>query len=283
MATIDYLGDGTYGSNNPTSITFPFKPAIIYILSGFMPKEGTQLPSGYWVLPFLMEKSNTYYYNGRVYIKKSASEETFSWYSSNSANYQGNVNLINYRVFAIGGFNKNILSKGTEWIITSNSSWTVPYSGNYNIELYGGRRSFAIGSQYNSQWDSWEYNIITGGASCQLYESIYLTANDIIPITIGVGSNSSSVATRTSFGSYSVNGGGNGIANSYSSYTVGSGAGNKGKDGISYTTVQTRYVPVTYSSGTLSTLYGYSAGNHDFSQSTISNARNGAVYIKYIQ
>ena len=116
----------------------------------------------------------------------------------------------------------------TEWVITSSGSWTVPRTGRYMLELYGGGGGV---SNYGSMDEG---DAIQGGSSCQRYDSISLTARDSIVVTIGVGGSSSydngthPAGTGTSFGTYSVDGGG---AADGRTATGGSGSGNLGTSG----------------------------------------------------
>lgn len=140
---------------------------------------------------------------------------------------------------------------GNEWIITSSGTWTVPRTGRYYIELYG---MGGIGQYYYG-------NFASGGSSCQSYDNVQMTKGSSIAVVIG--SNSSS---KTSFGSKSVDNGGN-AANAT---TPGKGTGNLGADGVASSSGD--YV-INYGKGVLSKYYGAGGGN-------IGNP--GAVYIKYL-
>ena len=119
---------------------------------------------------------------------------------------------------------------GNEWIITSSGTWTVPRTGRYYIELYG---MGGIGQYYYS-------NCASGGSSCQSYDNVQMTKGSSIAVVIG--SNSSS---KTSFGSKSVDNGGN-AANAT---TPGKGTGNLGADGVASSSGD--YV-INYGKGVLS-------------------------------
>lgn len=150
------------------------------------------------------------------------------------------------------------------------------------VELYGRGRYFDF---YNYYDNGQSYIIACGGSSCQVYDSIYLIKNSTMSISIGQGSSGSDVvATRTTFGSYSVDGGGSGMAKSQVYYAGGKGAGNKGQTGSVKDTVDRYNIPITYSTGTFYSLYGYSAGYKDTSSSSsFVQGGNGAVYIKYLR
>ena len=190
---------------------------------------------------------NTFAY-GECFITSSTDRKTFSLFSENSASSQYNKESEIYYFAAIGGYD---MGGGNEWIITSSRTWTVPRTGRYYIELYG---MGGIGKYYYS-------NNASGGSSCQSYDNVQMTKGRSIAVVIG--SNSSS---KTSFGSKSVDNGGN-AANER---TPGKGTGNLGADGVASSSGD--YV-INYGKGVLSKTYGAGGG-------TIGGP--GAVYIKYL-
>lgn len=160
-------------------------------------------------------------------------------------------------------------------MITSSGSWTVPRTGRYYIELYGG------GGGVNRYGDVTKGSSIQGGSSCQSYSSINLVAGDSIAVTIGVGGTSAygyaSQATGTSFGAYSVDGGGmgNGI-----SKEGGSGSGNLGTSGSVVMFADADY---NNNNGTLGSMYGQGGyGGRSSSSSYGEKGTDGAVYLKYL-
>ncbi len=149
----------------------------------------------------------------------------------------------------------------TEWTITSSGTWAVPKTGRYYIELYGGGGSTTFRSFYQ------------GGSSCQSYDSISLTAGDVVNVTIGAGLNAGQIGTRggtTTFGQYSVLGGEKG-----SDGAGGAGSGNKGTDGQYVGSDGAR----NNSTGTLGQTYGYGVNGAPAGY-TIGGP--GAVYLKYL-
>ena len=97
----------------------------------------------------------------------------------------------------------------TTFLITSSTTFTVPYTGNYYLELYG----------WGGGCGGLKDCSLQGGSSCQSYDSIALTAGSKINVSIGVGGTSTgptnhehesegSAGTSTTFGDYTVNGGG---------------------------------------------------------------------------
>ena len=89
-----------------------------------------------------------------------------------------------YCYVAIGGID---LGEIYEIVITKSGNWTVPLSGRYYLELYGGGGS---ADGYG----------ITRSSSCQSFDSINLTKREIINVSIGIGATYPSQATGTSFG-----------------------------------------------------------------------------------
>ena len=159
----------------------------------------------------------------------------------------------------------------TEWTITSSGTWTVPKTGRYMLELYGGGGG-TIRGVGNSGY--------TGGSSCQHYDSVNLTARTSLNVTIGKAGNSVSSTVgvtdggSTTFGSYSVDGGGKATTSA-----AGSGAGNYGKSGIH---VSGSTATPTTNDGVYGSVYGVGSGGRGGSGGTAVPATAGAVYLKYL-
>ena len=152
---------------------------------------------------------------------------------------------------------------GTEWIITSSGTWTVPKTGRYMLELYGGGGVPARNSGYQ------------GGSSCQHYNSISLTAGQSISVTVGAAgevgmTGSITSGGNTTFGSYTVAHGGNGTSSA-----GGAASGNLGTAGT-YFSGKTN----NYGNGVLSQRYGY--GVNMGPKDNFAHGSAGAVYLKYL-
>lgn len=149
----------------------------------------------------------------------------------------------------------------TEWLITSSGFWTVPRTGRYYIELYGGG-----GGSWRSGTGEAGY---AAGSSCQSQASVSLTAGSSVSVTIGTkgrGGNYTALAGgATTFGSYTVNGGG-----ASSASAGGDGAGNLGQSGTERAIGNNT---VTTNGGVYGSVYGCGAGVYE-------NGTNGAVYLK---
>ena len=100
-------------------------------------------------------------------------------------------------------------------------------------------------------------NYASGGSSCQSYDNVRMTSGSSIAVVIG-----SSSSSKTSFGSKSVDNGGN-AANER---TPGKGTGNLGADGV----VSSNGYVINYGKGVLSKKYGF------------GGLGPGAVYLKYL-
>lgn len=106
LYTGQYTGTGVYGKNNPTSVTFPFKP-IIFIVPKSFPKNMIYTFGGTVSIIFCDQLGTNYdsFHVGAssstasLYIKQNGN--TLSWYSS-AANVQGNSEYT-YYFAAIGG------------------------------------------------------------------------------------------------------------------------------------------------------------------------------------
>ncbi|MBO3280968.1 hypothetical protein [Intestinimonas butyriciproducens] len=123
IATGSYTGTGTYGANNPCSLTFPFVPKLIMLL-GNVGADGSYSPSlgassgGYCVHLINVDKLTTTYQAGLglanysrfdAYGKKSSDGKTFSWYynytgsrPNDGINYQCNISGTVYYYAIIG-------------------------------------------------------------------------------------------------------------------------------------------------------------------------------------
>ena len=116
LYTGSYMGTGTYGESNPTILTFPFEPIII-----FMPAYMTGDSRGLDIIQTnMVTESYGGFYNtfasGVCFIKSSTDRKTFSLYATDNANDQYNVKNQIYHFAAIGGYD---MGGATEWTITS--------------------------------------------------------------------------------------------------------------------------------------------------------------------
>lgn len=114
IETGSYTGTGTYGSSNPNSLTFGFKPSIVFILSQVNPGDISVMGGHYGLLqfftPFIEPSYATYGYGYFNFSANSiGSKSNFSkflnntlwWYNNGSADSQFNQDKT-YRYFAIG-------------------------------------------------------------------------------------------------------------------------------------------------------------------------------------
>lgn len=110
MATGSYAATGTYGSNNPNSLTFDFAPKIFAIAVQY--SSNNQNNSQIFVLPKLNGNASpktggscsisTWEYTKKVYTYASADGKTVYWYSADNATAQMNQSGFTYAYFAIG-------------------------------------------------------------------------------------------------------------------------------------------------------------------------------------
>ena len=101
-----YTGTGTYGKNNPTSITFPFAPSIFFFPNQI---KYPRYNVFYGMLAISTFSLSTDYIDVRtpgsstsIYMKKSSDGKTITWYSVESDD-QMNESGIVYYYSAIGG------------------------------------------------------------------------------------------------------------------------------------------------------------------------------------
>lgn len=266
LYTGQYTGTGTYGSSNPTTLQFPFKP-ILFIVPQWS-YESTFYPSVIICSGFNNNYRQTQVRDGATIYKPNikVSSNKISIYAD-GGNDQFNSLGATYYFAAIGGYD---MGGQTEWTITSSGTWTVPRTGRYYIELYGGG-----GGAWQTNPN--DFNAYQGGSSCQFYNNINLNKDDVISVSLGVGGgvSTSSItpspaeATGTTFGSYSVAGGGRAMS------AIGSAAGNLGIDG------HRGISGPNSSNGKYGALYGY-GGFFSPTAGTSSAGGPGAVYLKYL-
>lgn len=154
---------------------------------------------------------------------------------------------------------------GTIWLFTEDGTFNVPQTGTYQVEMHGGGGG---GSYLKSS------NAVVGGAgggSGEIY-TVELTKGQIINVTIGegcIGGNYAKADTvfggTTTFGSLSVEGGGNGSGSTAEGGAGGSASGRIATDGE-----HLRYVNIAGETGTLG---GY--GNANIPEQTYGNGGNG--------
>ena len=260
LYTGQYTGTGTYGQNNPTSITFPFEPILL-----IGPNTHNTLRRNTVIICNEIDTTyngNYYWFeDSQVAMKKSDDKKTISWFSAHPDS-QCNTAGVTYYFVAIGGYD---MGGQTEWTITSSGTWTVPKNGRYMLELYGKGGNGARNSYRGA-------SVASGGASCQVYDEISLSSGDIINIVIDSG--------RTSFGNYTVDAATSAHwDNVTSTMTSGVGTGNKGANGT-YSYASGSDWPNVYGTGTFSQKYGYGGGAEYASYGT--DGGPGAVYLKYL-
>lgn len=93
IATGSYTGTGTYGADNPNTLTLPFEPKVL-IVSAMM---DAQTGHTAWIYGDSVGAVNSSYA-----VILSWDNNTVSWYSPNSASYQLNGNALSYQYVAIG-------------------------------------------------------------------------------------------------------------------------------------------------------------------------------------
>ncbi|OUN08339.1 hypothetical protein B5G43_02875 [Flavonifractor sp. An92] len=99
IATGSYVGAGTYGSNNPNTLVFPFEPKMLMVLPN--PASVTPSYSGFWCFgnPGITGQISSNYSSGSIL---SVSGTTVSWYNTSSSEVQLNNNNKTYYYVAIG-------------------------------------------------------------------------------------------------------------------------------------------------------------------------------------
>lgn len=110
VQVVSYVGTGTYGKDNPCSITADFKINTILFL-GFLGNNGNMAINNYATRAMIGDVLTTEYVASRgfsdqnsnypTYGKKSADGKTFSWYHEYNDSYQCNVSGFKYYYLVI--------------------------------------------------------------------------------------------------------------------------------------------------------------------------------------
>lgn len=110
VQVVSYVGTGTYGKDNPCSITVDFKINTILFLS-FLGNNGKMLINNYATRAMIGDVLTTEYVASRgfsdqnssypTYGKKSADGKTFSWYHEYNSSYQCNNSGFKYYYLVI--------------------------------------------------------------------------------------------------------------------------------------------------------------------------------------
>ena len=93
--TGSYVGTGTYGENNPNTLTFPFEPKFVWV--GVSPTGG-----GSGALLWHEGISVNYQYTYEEVINISQSGNTLSWYNTKKPEYQYNKANSTYYYLILG-------------------------------------------------------------------------------------------------------------------------------------------------------------------------------------
>ena len=100
VETGQYTGTGLYGADNPNSLTFPFKPKLLIVAANGR-VSANYAGSFYWVYPSVgavaLRSANT---SAAPFV--TASENTVTWYATDSVSDQLNSSGIVYYYIAIG-------------------------------------------------------------------------------------------------------------------------------------------------------------------------------------
>ena len=109
-----YVGTGTYGASNPTSLSFSFTPLFVIFIGYYAPKAfgvgAFDNPySGLWMIPVSSLSTAYRQYFGfcldntsSAYGKRSADSNTAYWYNTSNATEQLNASGQTYYFLAIG-------------------------------------------------------------------------------------------------------------------------------------------------------------------------------------
>ena len=301
LEKIKYTGNGLFGESSPTSVMFSSAPQLVLLPNYGIPNKDETLwrlqtnqsftPAELFSTNYIQIASYASSANGVLYAKKSADGKTFSWYADKGATQQSNTSGKEYYCYGISGLMSAIGAGSTTWLFTENQTFIVPFTGRYYLELHGGGGGAKYGYDVNRNYFS-----AGGGGSGQKYDSISLTAGESVNIVIGSagenkpqqsGTGTPAVAGGlTSFGTYSVNGGGeakfSGSSINVAYLVAGAGSGNIGTSGSKIVDSEDSVASGGVGGGIVGSFYGCGGAQ---AASTISGQKDptaGAVYLKYL-
>lgn len=105
IQTGSYVGTGTYGRDNPCSLTFNFAPKLVFIASNKAFWGSSTMPS-YSELTFIIDVGVTGYisenYAVATEFNMSNGGKTMTWNNTNNAQGQMNFSEVQYHYVAIG-------------------------------------------------------------------------------------------------------------------------------------------------------------------------------------
>ena len=111
IQTGSYIGTGTYGENNPNTLTFNFAPKLLWFVACYNSSENqVKQFGGYNILSSdaLTTSMNKYEFTGSYshedysYASKSSDGKTFSWYNTAGYNQQFNTQGRKYYWLILG-------------------------------------------------------------------------------------------------------------------------------------------------------------------------------------
>ena len=294
IAVGSYVGNGTFGVDNPVIINCGFRPVFAYIFRkigssagdgsvvGFMQSYNNGHKSGV-IESFGNVFASTFYYRGissrLAYNSTSTTsrgsintnfvdlEDGFKMYADSSgkltadASYQMNEDGVKYYWIALGS---DLIVQGEKLIFEDSQTFVIPATGRYNIEIHG-----AGGNGYNDNRKNSQYGG-SGGGSGELYSNINFTSGQEISVIIGKAASGDGIS---SFGSYSVAKGGNG-----GKRTAGVASGNLATAGVAGTSSGGRLLGGSGGS----TKNNYGTGASVAGDGTISGQTDGGIILTYI-
>lgn len=269
---IERQATNTYRESFPTVVTFPVSISCLIFKSSIEPEPPSLITSS--ISPTLLTENIPFDSFQVVYlddnktkwfsIKKTTDNKTFT-IIRNSAESQYNSSQNRRSVFyGLGGIVQG--SPQSIFFIQESSVWTVPYTRKYYIEVYGGGGDGFVYNYGDAQYWS-------GGSSCQSYKNVFLEEGEKITVVVGKGrrkttQDQSGNGQSSSFGSYTVEGGG-GASRDH----VGQGVGDLGTNGQAFDDLTT--TKDNYSNGTLaSKIMGYGG--------ILNGGGNGGIVLKYL-
>lgn len=278
-----YVGNGVFGSTHPNTLVFD--KDIVYVTIVDSSSTASSNFDQSTRLIFLGQSKDGH--RTYSYINK-----TLSWFGSDASN-QLNASGHTYFYVAIAS-QSYVPYVGQSWVITESTTFIVPITGNYKLELHGGGGGGG-GAFTTSVYSGYVGG--GGGGSGQLYNNIPLTKDESIQVTIGVGGDGgASGGSRpsgdvpaeagqqggtTTFGTYSIEGGLGGNPATNSHHGVGGAAsGNiatNGADG------HRDIYPTGGSGGSRYGSYGNGgAGLFGSTPAEINKGRDGVIILTYL-
>lgn len=206
-----YVGNGNSGAASPSTLTFN-RDIVLLLIVDSVSSASSNFDQNTRMIFMGQTKDGqrTYSYQNK----------TLQWFGS-SADSQLNASGHTYFYIAIAE-EVYVPYVGQTWVLTKNTTFVVPITGNYKLELHGGGGG---GGGSMPLYNGGYYYGGGGGGSGELYNNVQLTKDAIIPIIIGNGGTYGQIGRDTATTTIPATAGQQGGTTSFGTYSIAGGAG----------------------------------------------------------